>query len=265
MLLAHAPAGYLLGRVLSRSLFKGTASPGREGKFHRLLVIAAMLGGIFPDFDFIYHLTIDSSRTPHHSYFTHIPAFWLALWLMLFAVGRLRNNRPFSAIASTFCLGALLHLVLDTLTGTVYWFYPLSARGVTIFKVADSNLWWVEKFTHHWTFIIEIVIVGAAAAVFLRVKETALEIARLFRVHGKIRALAFRLGVCASGFAAVVLVGSMRFSLDNRLLAKAVSMKQQAVKMIESRELHATKKPRPLVSLPSLLRERGAAAPSDTR
>jgi hypothetical protein len=231
MLIAHAPAGYLLTRVLSRTLFKDTVEPERQNRLYQLLMFAGILGGIFPDFDFIYHIFIDSDRTPHHSYLTHLPMFWLSLWLMLFALGQWLKDRRFFALTTTFCLCAMLHLVLDTLTGVIYWFAPFNRMGLNVFTVADVHVWWVRNYTDHWTFLIEIFIVGVAMILFLRVKETIGYLVELFRRNKKLRMLSLRLAVCALGVGAVLAVGSMKFSLDNRLVHKAKQLKEFIVRM----------------------------------
>ena len=231
MLIAHAPAGYLLTRLLSRTLFKKIVDPQRSNRLYQLLMITGILGGILPDFDFIYHIFIDSARTSHHSYWTHLPIFWLAVWVVLFAIGQWRRNRRFIAVSTTLCASAMLHLIFDTLTGTIYWLYPFSRAGVNMFKVADVHIWWVHNYTCHWTFLIEIAIIATAMIVFLRVKETAADMVDLFRRHEKLRAISMRLGVCALGIGIVVLVGSMRFSIDNRIVHKVKQLKRYVVRM----------------------------------
>ena len=225
MLFAHAPAGYLLTRVLSRTVFKDVVKPLRTDRLYQLIMFAGVLGSIFPDFDFIYHIFIDSDRTPHHAYFTHFPVFWLSLWVVLFAVGRWRMDRHFVAVVTVFCAGAMLHLTLDTLTGVIYWFAPLSHVGINVFKVADVHVWWVINYTDHWTFLVEIVIAAIAMAVFLRVGDAIRDVGVLFPRNGKLRPAILRLTVCALGVGVVVMVGSMMYSLDDRIVHKAKQLK----------------------------------------
>jgi hypothetical protein len=234
MLIAHAPAGYLLTRLLSRTLFRDIVLPERKNKRYQLLMAAGIVGSIAPDFDFIYHLFIDSARTSHHSYITHMPVCWLGAWLCLAGIGLLQKNRLFIACATTFCLCAGLHLALDTLTGVIYWFYPLSAAGINMFKVADVHVWWVSNFTHHWTFLFEVAWVAAAMIVFLRVRETVADVVQLYRGNERVRALTLRLGLCALGVAVIILTGSMKFSIDNRAADKVLKLKHYMVRMFDS-------------------------------
>jgi|WetSurMetagenome_2_1015567.scaffolds.fasta_scaffold66492_3 inner membrane protein len=234
MLIAHAPAGYLLTRLLSRTLFKDFVIPDRKNKKYQWLMAAGILGAIVPDFDFIYHLFIDSARTPHHSYLTHMPVFWLGMLLILTSVGIIRKNRMFIVLSTTFCLCAVLHLALDTVTGVIYWFYPLSALGINLCKVADVNRWWVHNFTHHWTFLFEIAIVTTAMIMFLRVKETIADIIHLYRWNTTLGLLTMRIGICTLGIAVIALVGSMKSSIDNRAVEKVIKLKHYVVHMFDS-------------------------------
>lgn len=234
MLIAHAPAGYLLARLLSNSMSKDIVHSDGKTRRHYTLIAAGILGGIFPDFDLIYQFLFDPFVDSHHSYFTHLPVFWLAAWCILFAIGTGIKNRSFIALSTIFCLSAGLHLVLDTLTGVIYWFYPISSRGINVFKVADVHVWWVHNYMYHWTFLFEIGIVMVAMTVFLRVKESARVVVHLFRRQENLRALTLRLGVCVFGIAIIAIVGSMKFTIDNKAVAKIIKMKQYVTRMFDS-------------------------------
>jgi inner membrane protein len=231
MLIAHAPAGYLLGRIMSWVVKKDPAAFPDMEKTSRSIVTAAIIGGIAPDLDFIYHIFIDSARTPHHSYFTHMPFFWAGLWIVLYVIGKVRRDSSFRTIAAAFCLGAILHLLLDTFTGVIYWFYPFWGKGVNFFAVADVHVWWVENFTRHWTFTFEIAIIAAAMAVYLGPKKTLDDLALLFR-HEKLRSLFLRCTVCAIGLAVVVLVGSMQFNVQSHALELVIKLKHHVERML---------------------------------
>ena len=230
MLLAHAPAGYLLTRFLSRTVYKNKVVPERSNPLYRKMMIAGIIGGILPDFDFIYHIFVGSAQTSHHAYWTHMPFFWLIIMGILFLTGEILKKKRFQMVASVLCVSALVHLMLDTLTGVIYWFYPLSSKGLNIFTITDVHVWWVENFMYHWTFLIEITIVTAAGIIFLRVRETALYIAELFRRHEKLREATFRIGVCMFGLLVVTGVGSLRFNIDNRIVNKIILLKQHIVR-----------------------------------
>jgi inner membrane protein len=234
MLIAHAPAGYLLARLLSRTMQRNTVSSEGNVKWHYTFIAAGILGGIFPDFDLGYQFLFDPLVDSHHSYFTHLPVFWLAAWCILFGIGTGLKNRSFMALSTIFCLSAGLHLVFDTLTGVIYWFYPISGKGINMFKVADVHVWWVHNYMYHWTFLFEIGIVMVAMTVFLRVRESARVVVHLFRRQENLRALIFRLGICIFGLAVIAIVGSMKFTIDNKAVAKIIKIKHQVARMFNS-------------------------------
>jgi hypothetical protein len=234
MLFAHGPAGYLLTHVLARTAYSDIVDPQRTDRLYQVLMVAGVVGAICPDFDFIYHIFIDSDRTSHHKYITHLPLFWMGLWGVLFAIGQWRKDRSFCAVVTTFCASAVLHLAFDTLTGKVYWFAPISRAGLNIFKVADVNVWWVKNYVYHWTFLIEVAITTVAMVVFLRVRESAALIADLFRRHEKLRRLSWRIALCALGVGLIALVGSMRFSIDNKIFHKTLNLKHRVERKVPS-------------------------------
>ena len=231
MLIAHAPAGYLLTRILSRTLFRNAVLPKRSDHLYQQMMAAGILGGIMPDFDFIYHIFIDSDRTPHHSYFTHFPLFWVALTGMFLLTGLVLKNRNFTVVSVTLCCSALLHLVCDTLTGVVYWLAPFNNHGFNVFAVADVHVWWVENYAYHWTFLVEIAIILTAMTFFLRVKESLTVVIEHFRMYKKLRAVTIRVGICMIGLAIIVLVGSLQFNIDNKIMKKVLELKRHVVRM----------------------------------
>jgi inner membrane protein len=234
MLIAHGPAGYLLTRYLSRTVFRDIVTPERSNHFYQVLMVAGVMGGICPDFDFIYHIFIDSDRTPHHEYFTHLPLFWAALWTVSAFLGRVKFGRRFTAVASLFCASALLHLVFDTLTGTVYWLRPFYRPGLNVFEVADVHVWWVQNYINHWTFLIEIGIIITAMAVFLRIRESVALVVDLFRNHPKLRVLIVRIVICIVGLGIIGVVGSMQFNIDNTVFDKTLNLKHKVERRMPS-------------------------------
>jgi hypothetical protein len=225
MLIAHAPAGYLLTQFLSRTVFKNLVKPKRSNRPYRMFMAAGILGGIFPDIDLIYMLFNKSSLTSHHAYITHLPLFWLAIWLPAFLIGQWKRNHLFTATVTIFCASAMLHLCLDTITGVVFWFAPFYNAGINFFKVADVHLWWVQNFTNHWTFIIELFIIAVAMARFLRVIEVLNDMANAFRKNRKFKATSVRIGICAIGLCLVIIAGSYKFGLSHRIVHRVKQLK----------------------------------------
>lgn len=151
VLVAHAPAGYLLTQL--------------GGDRTRRYVLLGLAGSIFPDIDLLWFYLVDHRRHMHHSYWTHIPFYWLALWMAseLMALGW-----P----ARVFLANVMLHLVLDTIAGGIAWLYPLTTHRYVWVSVPPGHGFWLWNFVLHWTFLLELPILAAAATVFwLSVRE----------------------------------------------------------------------------------------------
>ncbi|HEX3020718.1 MAG TPA: metal-dependent hydrolase [Chitinispirillaceae bacterium] len=234
MLIAHAPAGYLLTRLLSRTLFKNKIIPKRSDRLYQQLMFAGIIGAILPDFDFFYHFFMDPNKISHHSYISHMPVFWFSLMCILILTGNILKNNKISTISVILCSSAMLHLVCDTITGKIYWLYPLSSRGFNLFAVSDIHIWWVHNYMYHWTFLIEIAIVACAMVIFLRVKETASDIIEIYKINRKFRAIMLRVGVCTIGLVVIVVVGSLRFNVDKKIYRKAIELKHRVEKLASS-------------------------------
>jgi inner membrane protein len=231
MIIAHGPAGYLCARFLSRTCFAKLIKPQGFKPLYRIFMFAGILGGIFPDFDFIYHIFIDSDRTPHHKYLTHLPVFWLSLWVLCFFIAYLLKHRQFFAVATVFCFSAFVHLVLDTITGPIYWFAPFSHVGVNVFKVADAHFWWVSNYLEHWTILFELCIISIALFQFLRAQGALADIADFLQRHRRLKKMSLRLTVCALGMCLIMIVGSVTFDLNDRIIHKAKQLKHHIVRM----------------------------------
>ncbi|MEM8593156.1 MAG: metal-dependent hydrolase, partial [Pseudomonadota bacterium] len=71
MILAHLPAGYILGRALKPAPY---------------VMPAALIGSMLPDFDLIFFYLIDDRAIHHHRYWVHIPGFWVILALIVLPI-----------------------------------------------------------------------------------------------------------------------------------------------------------------------------------
>jgi len=225
MIIAHGPAGYLLTKLFTTSLLRDTIPQGTSSRRYNLLILAGIIGGIMPDFDFVYHVFIDSDKTSHHAYITHMPVFWFSLMLISAIGGRLLKKPFFSAVSITLFSAALLHLVCDTLTGEIYWLYPFSMHPFNVFSVHGTYIWWVHNYMYHWTFFIEITIVTSAMVVFLRIPEIIGHLLTMVRSDRKLQLILVRLTVCLFGISMIMLIGSIKFDFDNRVLQKVIKLK----------------------------------------
>lgn len=131
MFIAHLPAGYLLWRSCSARLPRS----------------AVLLGAVVPDLDLL--LVYGAGIAAHHQTFlTHKPLCWVVL-LCFAGLIRWRWGGGLG-------LGAMLHLVLDSVVGRVEWGWPLMHAPVTLVEVSARFEWWVLSFLWHWTFAIEV-------------------------------------------------------------------------------------------------------------
>ena len=118
MIFAHLPAGYIASKLLYDKFEKHKVS-------YQSFSYWGMIGSIAPDFDLFYYYTIDQSRHYHHEYVTHLPVFWLSLlvisitWLILES-----NQKQNPTLAVIFTLNGFIHLILDTITGKIFWLTP---------------------------------------------------------------------------------------------------------------------------------------------
>ena len=157
MFIGHLPAGYLATRALIRtSRFSRTSN-------RRWLWVVGLVGSVLPDIDLFWFYLVDGRMHHHHSYWTHLPAFWFLLlsicWLLL-------RGRVWREMLVVFGVGVFLHLVLDTMAGRIAWLCPFDCNGVGLIEVPSLyQPWWLNFFLH-WTFAVEILVMVLAVVAF---------------------------------------------------------------------------------------------------
>ena len=158
MFIAHLPAGYIAGSALAGIAKRHQLTdPGR-------LMLTVLVASILPDLDLLWFYFVDHRQHVHHTYWTHVPAFWLtlAVCVSLISVAVRRSSAlPYIAAAT---LGVLVHLVLDTVAGGIYWLYPFSPAEFRWVHVPSVHGWWVANFLLHWSFALELLVLVAALA-----------------------------------------------------------------------------------------------------
>jgi len=160
MFIGHLPAAYLLAQAVKRKARSVSAS-------NQPIVLTTLIGGIAPDIDLIYFYTIGGKRVVHHEYWTHIPVYWLAIFMVCTSVAYLVGCTRYVFLLSVALCGVLLHLMLDTVTGKIQWLYPYSNQAYTFVEVPSVHHWWVFNFLFHWTFLAEILLLVLAIAVYV--------------------------------------------------------------------------------------------------
>jgi inner membrane protein len=157
MFVAHIPAGYLLSRYL-----------GRGHADRKALILTGVVASVLPDTDLLWFYLVDQRQTVHHSYVFHWPLFWVACAACAWAVARILDRPrlyPFIRVALA-CL--LLHMVLDSIAAEILWLKPFAPYEVNLVEVPARYDWWVWSFVLHWTFLLELAIVLAAAITLWR-------------------------------------------------------------------------------------------------
>ncbi|OZG71339.1 hypothetical protein BTA51_20515 [Hahella sp. CCB-MM4] len=154
MFIGHLPAGYVCSRYFHRWFGKGFDSPKRW-------MAACLLGAIAPDFDLLYFYLFDNRQHHHHSYWSHFPVVWLSMLSLCscFLMTRLRSQ---GWLAFLFSVNGIIHLLLDSIVGDVRWLAPFSDNTFALIEVkALHDPWWINFFLH-WTFGLELIILGWA-------------------------------------------------------------------------------------------------------
>ena len=153
MVFGHLPFGYITGKILYARFKKYPIST-------HTFTLFAMSGAIAPDTDLLYYYLIDYFIIPsphrHHEYFTHFPIFWLTLllistlWLLLG-----KNHSKYPALSFVVALGGFCHMILDTVTGSVFWLAPFLYTPFT-FKTNHSG---EMHYLTQWGFGLELCII----------------------------------------------------------------------------------------------------------
>jgi len=158
MFIAHAPASYLLTTFILERTSSGTFSDNEK----TMLLTGCIFAGIFPDFDLLYFFLVDNRQHNHHTYWTHLPLFWLTLTFLLSVINITLKARRSLIIILLLAANVFLHLVLDTMTSGIQWFQPFSGNFLSFIDISGGYQWWVWNFILHWTFIIELILTCAA-------------------------------------------------------------------------------------------------------
>lgn len=167
MFVAHLPAGYLAGSLIAERWRP-------VGLTRQALLTAGMLGAIAPDFDLLYFYFVDARQTHHHQYWTHLPLLWLGLLALTLGWLAQSTSKTRATLALVFVLNGILHLLLDTLVGDIWWLYPWRDQPFALFTVPALHQPWWLNFVLHWSFALELLILGAALAHAYRRRRAAI-------------------------------------------------------------------------------------------
>jgi hypothetical protein len=157
MIFAHIPAGYLLANEFVK-----------RRKWPAWLLWVGMLGGTFPDIDILYDLATEGQFVGHRHSIMHYPVVWALAAAICLVVALIRRRPNGLRLWAVFFSTVFLHLVLDTVIGYIYWLAPISRVRVSIIDIPDTHTFWLWNSVFHWSFVIELTIIAAAAIVFFR-------------------------------------------------------------------------------------------------
>ena len=156
MFIGHLPAGY----VLTKKVQKNT----KTGKY----LLVGLIASILPDIDMLYFYLIDNRQNLHHSYWTHIPFYWLLIAAATFAIIWLLKKKNYMIAAIIFFSNIFLHLFLDTIVGKIEWLFPFTDNAYYMVDVPSVYHFWVYNFIFHWTFLLEIAVLIWAVYIFIK-------------------------------------------------------------------------------------------------
>lgn len=156
MLIAHLPAGYIIGSLARQKL------PQARGA-----MLSALVGSVAPDFDIAWFLFVDNGGVHHRGYPTHWPLFWALVAAVVVPLIALSAPR-WKAAATVFFLAVLSHMILDSVTAPMHWLMPFDERAVELVPVPAAYPHWILSFVLHWTFALEIAICTMAATIAAR-------------------------------------------------------------------------------------------------
>jgi inner membrane protein len=156
MLIGHIPASYLWTRKLQQWRRQGG------------LLWLGLLAGVLPDVDMLYYYLVDGQQRLHHTYWTHVPFYWLVAGGVSTALlSAVPSTRLRSAAAVLFS-NVFLHLILDTVAGGIQWLYPASERLWRLLVIPRREGHWALSFVLHWTFLLELALCAWAGGVLWR-------------------------------------------------------------------------------------------------
>lgn len=161
MIIGHLPAGYIFSRLLTHKL-------SSIGISNHHVALFTVLGAIVPDFDMLYFYLVDNRQHHHHTYWTHYPILWLSLLVASSVWYRLAGNKSIAMLTIVFSLGGIIHLLLDSIVGDVWWLAPFIDQPYSMFTVpALFKPWWLN-FILHWSFALELLLTFCAILLWRR-------------------------------------------------------------------------------------------------
>ena len=156
MLIAHIPSGYVIAKAFKQE--------------KKSVVASSLIFSVLPDLGLIYYYLIDNSVS-HRHFFPHLPIVMASVFLITLPLYRMKLFEKMRIYYVLFFANWLTHLILDTFTERIFWFYPLSNHGFQLIEIPAVFNHWIISFVFHWSFVAELVIVTFTLILFLRSRK----------------------------------------------------------------------------------------------
>jgi hypothetical protein len=155
MIVGHLPAGYLVSRLVFYRL-------GSWNVTFKWVLLAGLFGSIAPDIDLLYAYYFAQTYQHHHTYWTHLPIVWVSFLFVSIGLRSCGLWARFSVYLLVFSLNGFVHMLLDTITGEIWWFAPFLDESFTLnTSTMRYERWWMN-IIFNWAFAVEMGIVASA-------------------------------------------------------------------------------------------------------
>lgn len=176
LIFGHAAAGYLIVFLILK-MFHSTLLTQSQ---INVLYIIGMIAAIIPDLDtyvmFYKHKSMKLQRNDsHRKYISHTLPFWFIVSILIFLFTQTFFGLYISLVVF---LGALSHLIGDSIEYGIMWFWPFSKKQYSIHKIPKENInmkqsnagyYWKffnQIYIRNWTFYVEIILIVVALIVY---------------------------------------------------------------------------------------------------
>ncbi|MCL2721721.1 MAG: hypothetical protein FWD47_10340, partial [Treponema sp.] len=131
MLISHIPSGYIIAKIFKQN--------------KKSVVISSLIFSILPDLGLIYFYFFNSSVS-HRHFFPHLPVVMVTAFLITLPLYHIKFFEKIRIYYKLFFVNWLVHLVLDTFTERIFWFYPLSNYGFQLIEIPAHYNHWIISF-----------------------------------------------------------------------------------------------------------------------
>lgn len=148
MIFAHGPGGFL-AVFLSRKIWNKDYSKKTQWFFYGI----GTFFGVLVDFDLFFYFFINALKS-HRETIGHTLILHLLIMASIFFVGHILKNKYLKSISIVYGVATLTHLVLDSISAGVMWFYPFSTQlyGILAFSWFSNSFLAENLFLISFTF-----------------------------------------------------------------------------------------------------------------